>query len=87
MARKQKFWEVFHKHDTLEFEVRGLSIDDTDMNKKVCEMQKAGFSVNCNAVPSEIPREKIIRDKEQQGYKHVDGLFYDVYYKCNKPEK
>lgn len=85
--KKQKiFWEVFYKRDTREFEIRGPSTDDTDFTNKVWEMQQAGYSINCSTPPYEYPRENMIRDMEQQGYKHVDGLFWDTYLKCKKPE-
>jgi hypothetical protein len=84
---KQKvFWEIFYKDDTHEFEIRGPSTDDTDFTNKVWEMLQKGYAVSCNTPPYECSRENIITEMKQRGYKHVEGLFYDTYFKRKKPE-
>jgi len=80
------FWEIFYRHDTKEFEIRGPSTNDTDFTNKVWEMQQEGYDVGCNTPPCERSREDIIDEMRQRGHKHVEGLFDDTYSKRKKPK-
>jgi hypothetical protein len=80
----KQFWKVFYKRDTQEFEILGPSYSDEDFTHKVHDMWKVGISVNCNTIPIENrTRQEIISNMQQQGYKHVAGLFRATYNNFN----
>ena len=72
---QKSFWEIFYDDDNYQFEVVGISQDDTEFTLRVCELKRSGKNVSCNTPPSTVIKEDIIADMKSKGYKQIDGLY------------